>query len=173
LHALRRLRLVGFCSLQSELADRPEAIYSHNLFLFFSISVAYFYVPRSVDCNRSAILAFPFVRSMGPNTRNVCSHSVRKYASISPKTSNFGPTDIACLPGPKFSEILEISPIIKKINIYFIFINLFIKYKKIILIFFYFSKIKFSIIDYFFFDLVESKGIMPLCRTTALLAKAM
>jgi hypothetical protein len=36
-----------------------------------------------------------------------------------------------------------------------------------------FSKIKFSIIDYFFFDLVESKGFMPLCRTTALLAKAM
>jgi hypothetical protein len=80
-----------FCNLQSELADRPEAIYSHNLFLFFFISVAYFYVPRSVDCNRSAIIAIPFVRSMGPNTRNVCSHSVRKDAKKRPNTHILAP----------------------------------------------------------------------------------
>jgi hypothetical protein len=60
-----------------------------------------------------------------------------------------------------------------KINFYFYFNKIyFIKNKKYKL-FFYFSKIKFSVTDYFFFDLVESKGIMPLCRTTALLAKAM
>jgi hypothetical protein len=38
-----------------------------------------------------------------------------------PKTSNFGPTDIACLPGPKIIEILEISRIYKK-NKYLFFI---------------------------------------------------
>jgi hypothetical protein len=78
-------------------------------------------VPRSVDVNGHTMPALPFVRSMGPNTRNVCSHSVRKYAQKRTKTQYFGPTDIACLPGPKFSEILEISPIIKKnYNFYFL-----------------------------------------------------
>ena len=60
-----------------------------------------------------------------------------------------------------------------KINFYFYFNKIyFIKNKKYKL-FFLFSKNKFFIINYFFFDLVESKGYMPLCRTTALLARAM
>jgi hypothetical protein len=60
-----------------------------------------------------------------------------------------------------------------KINFYFYFYKIyFIKNKKYKL-FFYFSKIKIFIMNFFFFDLVESKGYMPLCVTTALLAKAM
>src|SRR6478752_8851719 len=60
-----------------------------------------------------------------------------------------------------------------KINFYFYFYKIyFIKNKKYKL-FFYFLKIKFFVTNYFFFDLVESKGYMPLCQTTDLLAKAM
>src|SRR6478736_3524645 len=60
-----------------------------------------------------------------------------------------------------------------KINFYFYFYKIyFIKNKKYKL-FFYFSKIKFFVTNYFFFDLVESKGYMPLCQTTDLIAKSM
>jgi hypothetical protein len=37
-------------------------------------------VPRSVDYNGVTTPAFPFVRSMGPQTRNVYSRFTRKYA---------------------------------------------------------------------------------------------
>ena len=65
-----------------------------------------FFIPRSVN-NKAVIMhAFSFVRSMSLNTRNV--KDINRHPNR-PKTPHFGPTDIACLPGPKIHEILEIS----------------------------------------------------------------
>jgi hypothetical protein len=89
----------------SELAERPEAWFIFNYILIITTLVIYDWVPRSVNDRVVLMPALPFVRSMGPKTRNVYSPSARKYA----KTTIFGPTDIACLPGPKIHEILEIS----------------------------------------------------------------
>src|SRR6478736_7063865 len=99
---------------------RSLFIHLINSLLHYQICDSEF-IPRSVDGLQPTTPALPFVRSMGPKTRNVYSPSARKYA----KTSYFGPTDIACLPGPIFVEILEISSFIKKINIYFLFYKIF------------------------------------------------
>src|SRR6478736_2900710 len=147
----------------SELAERTESVIDFYSYIYSFTSSGLRSVPRSVDENEFTMPALPFVRSMGPNTRNVFAHYIRPNR---PKTPHFGPTDIACLPGPKIDRNFR-NFVINKKNKYLFY------FYKIILYFFFFSKIKFFVTNYFFFDLVESKGIMPLCRTTALLAKAM
>jgi hypothetical protein len=56
----------------------PEVINIINCIIFYIISCPS--VPRSVHSNSWGITAFPFVRSMGPKTRNVYSRFTRKYA---------------------------------------------------------------------------------------------
>jgi hypothetical protein len=84
---------------------RSLFIHLINSLLHYQICDSEF-IPRSVDGLQPTTPAYPFVRSMGPKTRNVYSPSARKYASYvnTPKTPYFGPTDIACLPGPKIDR---------------------------------------------------------------------
>jgi hypothetical protein len=106
----------------------------HNLLLLFFMSRAAWTAKSAISCV-----------IMNINNKNVYCYSRRETSTLSPpiqreldvlcmivsmcqhrppktpKTQYFGPTDIACLPGPKIDRNFRNFVIYKKINIYFNF----------------------------------------------------
>jgi hypothetical protein len=63
--------IIGHYYRHSELAERTESVIINLILFNNNLNTSLYDVPRSVNNKDVAMPAFPFVRSMGPKTRNV------------------------------------------------------------------------------------------------------